>query len=336
MQTSDNNVKAANDGEDQDPSENNASVEAKSTDGAAPARATRSTTDESTPYGWANSNKPMIKSDKHVPGVGLGRAGPRRSTTSKFGGPSDGGNYVAYNLQRSTFKKGGGRGKSRFGGSKFASYSGAGGPGTGRTLFDSTNWRTEFDQDFNDDSPALTLPSIEVDEVEDDGGVPWYGQVNDETDPHVVTISREYLRRQLGEVDDPDEYVKSLEQQQSSNCGINTLDGEGHRVNLQYILNKTWRYPSFRDGQLEAIKRILKHESTLLVLPTGSSAQVERSVCDVDYDGLVAFRTHCCVESILYDRKRQVALVPASSIRLFQAGDPKFDLGDFPHDFTNV
>lgn len=221
----------------------------------------------------------MIKSDRRAPGVGLGRAGPRRSTTSKFGGPSDGGNYVAYNLQRNAFKKGGARGKSRFGGSKFASYGGTGGPGTGRTMFDNTNWRTEFDQDFNDNSPALALASggasIEVEEVDDDGGVPWYGQVDDETDPHVVTISKEYLRMRLGEVNDPDEYVRSLEQ--SSNGGINTLDGEGRRVNLQYILNKTWRYPSFRDGQLEAIKRILKHESTLLVLPTGSSTEVERA-----------------------------------------------------------
>jgi hypothetical protein len=210
----------------------------------------------------------MIKSDRRVPGIGLGRAGPRRSTASKFGGASDNGNYVAYNIQKNGFKKGSFRGKSRFGGSKFGGFNSAGGPGTGRTLFDNTSWRTEFDRDFNDETPAPTPAdsgmAIDV-EVEDDG-LPWYGQVDDITDPFVVTIAREYLKPQFGDVDDPDEYVKSLEQQSYADSN----ESSGFRVNLKYILNKVWGYPSFRDGQLEAVKRILKHESTLLVLPTGS------------------------------------------------------------------
>ncbi|KAK3846384.1 MAG: P-loop containing nucleoside triphosphate hydrolase protein, partial [Linnemannia gamsii] len=45
---------------------------------------------------------------------------------------------------------------------------------------------------------------------------------------------------------------------------------QGFRVNLEYILRKIWGYPSFRDGQLDSIKRTLRHESSLLVLPTGS------------------------------------------------------------------
>lgn len=218
----------------------------------------------------------MIKSDKRVPGVGVGRAGPRRSTTNKLGGYSDNGNYVAYNIQRGGFKKGGGRGKARFGGSRFGSYNGAVGAVSGRTLFDNTSWRTEFDRDFNDETPAPTLAdsgvSIDVEEAEDDNGLPWYGQVHDITDPCVVTISREYLKPQLGDVDDPEEYIKSLERQSRTddNDSVNGEESEEFRVNLGYILNKVWGYPSFRDGQLEAIKMILNHKSTLLVLPTGS------------------------------------------------------------------
>ncbi|KAG9326464.1 hypothetical protein KVV02_001643 [Mortierella alpina] len=214
--------------------------------------------------GWANSNKPLIKSDRWIPGVGQGRAGAKKSTPRRFGGPSSDGNFVAYNLQRGAFRKGGARGKSRFGGSKSAAMT------TGRTAFDADSWRAEYDKDFDDTTLLMSLEDGGL-EVEDEDGddMPWYGNVNDITDPCVVTISRKYLRAEVGEENDPEEYVKALELQNGPDA-----NDSGHptefRVNLEYILKKVWGYPSFRDGQLESIKRILRYESSLLVLPTGS------------------------------------------------------------------
>ncbi|KAI8603308.1 hypothetical protein EDD21DRAFT_369452 [Dissophora ornata] len=231
------------------------------------------TNDESSAYGWANSNKPMVKSDRRMPGIGLGRAGPRRPTTNKYGSSGGDGNFVAYNLQRGGFRKGGARGRSRFGNSKFGGNAAAGGlAGTGRTHFDTESWRTEFDSEFTDATLALSIADGGMgveDEDDNEDGMPWYGNVNDIMDPYVVTISRKYLKAPLGDVDDPDEYIKALELQgRSETAQEEELDG--FRVNLEYILKKVWGYRSFRDGQLDSVKRVLRYESSLLVLPTGS------------------------------------------------------------------
>ncbi|KAI7826146.1 hypothetical protein BC939DRAFT_475845 [Gamsiella multidivaricata] len=237
-------------------------------------KAKPSNTEESVPFGWANSNRPMVKSDRRAPGVGQGRAGPKRAVPSKYGGSGSDGNFVAYNLQRGGFRKGGARGRPRFGGSKFGSY-GAGGPGSGRTLFDNESWRTEFDNDFNDATLAMNIVDGDMEiEGDDDhlGDMPWYGNVNDITDPYVVTVSSRYLKAQVGDVDDPEEYVKALELQShgdSNDAGWGE-ETEAVRVNLEHILKKVWGYPSFRDGQLDSIKRALNYKSSLLVLPTGS------------------------------------------------------------------
>ncbi|KAK3837617.1 MAG: P-loop containing nucleoside triphosphate hydrolase protein, partial [Linnemannia elongata] len=102
--------------------------------------------------------------------------------------------------------------------------------------------------------------------------MPWYGNVNDITDPYVVTISPRYLKTRIGEEHDPEEYVKELELQnrREGDGDLETDISQDFRVNLEYILRKVWGYPSFRDGQLDSIKRTLRHESSLLVLPTGS------------------------------------------------------------------
>ena len=227
---------------------------------------------ESIAFGWANSNKPMIKSDKRVPGVGVGRAGPRRSAASKYAGSGSDGNFVAYNLQRKGFKKGSFRSK-RFGGSKFGSY-GAGGPGTGRTMFDDESWRAEFDRDFDEATLAMAFTdgglTVE-DEEEDDDDIPWHGFVHDMTDPFVVTVSEKYLQDRIGDVDDPEEYIKELENKSREDKDDSLQEvSKGFKVNLEHILKKVWGYPSFRDGQLDSIKRALNYESSLLVLPTGS------------------------------------------------------------------
>lgn len=229
--------------------------------------------DQEQPFGWANSNKPMVKSDRRIPGVGQGRAGARKP--SKFGAPASEGNFVAYNLQRGTGgKRGGFRGKSRFGGSKFGGFGGAaaGGPGTGRTLFDADSWRSEYDKDFDDNTLIMSLAGGDLEIEDEDDDMPWYGNVNDITDPYVVTISPRYLKARVGEEHDPEEYVKELELQNRSEVDgdLETDNSQGFRVNLEYILKKVWGYPSFRDGQLDSIKRTLRHESSLLVLPTGS------------------------------------------------------------------
>ncbi|OAQ27867.1 hypothetical protein K457DRAFT_20869 [Linnemannia elongata AG-77] len=229
--------------------------------------------DQEQPFGWANSNKPMVKSDRRIPGVGQGRAGARKP--SKFGAPASEGNFVAYNLQRGTGgKRGGFRGKSRFGGSKFGGFGGAaaGGPGTGRTLFDADSWRSEYDKDFDDNTLIMSLAGGDLEIEDEDDDMPWYGNVNDITDPYVVTISPRYLKARVGEEHDPEEYVKELELQNRSEVDgdLETDNSQGFRVNLEYILKRVWGYPSFRDGQLDSIKRTLRHESSLLVLPTGS------------------------------------------------------------------
>lgn len=227
------------------------------------------------PFGWANSNKPMVKSDRRIPGVGQGRAGARKSMPSKFGAPASDGNFVAYNLQRGPGgRRGGFRGKSRFGGSKFGGYGGAaaGGPGTGRTLFDVDSWRSEYDKDFDDNMLIMSLAGGDLEADDEDEDMPWYGNVNDITDPYVVTISPRYLKARVGEEHDPEEYVKEMELQnhRESDGDLDADYTQGFRVNLEYILKKVWGYPSFRDGQLDSIKRTLRHESSLLVLPTGS------------------------------------------------------------------
>lgn len=205
-------------------------------------------------------------------GVGLGRAGPRKPF-SKFGGSGGDGNFVAYNLQRGGFRKGGARGKSRFGGSKFGGYGGAaGGPGTGRTLFDEDSWREEYDKDFDDATLAMTIADGGIDEDDEDDEMPWYGNVNDVTDPYVVTISQKYLTAPLGEADDPEEYVQELEIRRRLEDGeaMPSKETPEFRVNMEHILVKVWGYPSFRDGQFDSIKRVLRNESSLLVMPTGS------------------------------------------------------------------
>ena len=224
------------------------------------------------PFGWANSNKPMVKDDRRIPGVGQGRAGTRKP--SKFGAPASEGNFVAYNLQRGTgSRRGGFRGKFRFGGSKFGGYGGptAGGPGIGRTLFDADSWRSEYDKDFDDNTLIMSLSGGDLEAEDEDDDMPWYGNVNDITDPYVVTISPRYLKARVGDEHDPEEYVKELEFQnrREGDGGLETDNLQGFRVNLEYILKKVWGYPSFRDGQLDSIKRTLRHESSLLVLPTG-------------------------------------------------------------------
>lgn len=235
----------------------------------------REVQEQEQPFGWANSNKPMVKSDRRIPGVGQGRAGARKPMPSKFGAPASDGNFVAYNLQRGTGgKRGGFRGKSRFGNSKFGGYGGAaaGGPGTGRTLFDADSWRSEYDKDFDDNTLIMSLAGGDLEAEDEDDDMPWYGNINDTTDPYVVTISPRYLKAQIGEEHDPEEYIKELELQnlREGDGELDINDTQGFRVNLEYILRKVWGYPSFRDGQLDSIKRTLRHESSLLVLPTGS------------------------------------------------------------------
>ncbi|KAG0205357.1 hypothetical protein BGX28_003022 [Mortierella sp. GBA30] len=231
-----------------------------------PAKTKHGPIDDGLGIGWANSNKPLIKSDRRIPGVGQGRAGARKPTASKFGGPSSDGNFVAYNLQRG-FKKGGARGRSRYGGSRSTAMGGA---GSGRTLFDADNWRAEYDKDFDDATLLMSLENDTLEVEDDDDDIPWYGNVNDITDPYVITISEKYLRRQIGEANDPEEYIKALELHNSPDGNDDSKQSSnGFRVNLEYILKKVWGYPSFRDGQLDSIKRILSYESSLLVLPTG-------------------------------------------------------------------
>lgn len=256
------------------------------------------------PFGWANSNKPMVKSDRRIPGVGQGRAGTRKP--SKFGAPASEGNFVAYNLQRGTGgKRGGFRGKSRFGGSKFGGYGGsaAGGPGTGRTLFDGDSWRSEYDKDFDDNTLIMSLAGGDLEVEDEDDDMPWYGNVNDITDPYVVTISPRYLKTRIGEEHDPEEYVKELELQnrREGDGDLETDISQDFRVNLEYILRKVWGYPSFRDGQLDSIKRTLRHESSLLVLPTGS--------CSRSYMHLYIFHFLVSVLTVLF----HFSLVPIGS-----------------------
>lgn len=224
-----------------------------------------STASSSLPSGWANSNKPLVKSDRRQPGVGQGRAGAKKPTANYSSGGS-GGNFVAYNLQRGSFKKRG-RGGSRFGGSRF------GNPVTapsGRSLFDNDSWRTDFDKDFDDNALIMSFADNGLDMlVDEDDGLSWYGNVHDLTDPCVVTISKKYLQRTVGEANDPEEYVKELECQQIP-VGTDSEDGSNDfKVNLQYVLQRIWGHQAFRDGQLDSVKRILRYESSLLVLPTG-------------------------------------------------------------------
>ncbi|KFH67305.1 hypothetical protein MVEG_06040 [Podila verticillata NRRL 6337] len=224
-----------------------------------------STASESLSSGWANSNKPLVRSDRRQPGVGQGRAGAKRSTAS-YGSGGSGGNFVAYNLQRGSFKKRG-RGGSRFAGSRF------GNPVTapsGRSLFDNDSWRTDFDKDFDDNALVMSFADNGLDMlVDEDDGLPWYGNVNDATDPCIVAISKKYLQRTVGEANDPEEFIKELELQQIPDD--NTENGSnGFKVNLQYVLQRIWGHQAFRDGQLDSVKRILRYESSLLVLPTGS------------------------------------------------------------------
>ncbi|ORZ28155.1 hypothetical protein BCR41DRAFT_383039 [Lobosporangium transversale] len=225
-------------------------------------------------YGWGDSNKPMVKSDRStLSTTGQNRVGSRQST-SKFGGPVADGNYVAYNLQGRGFKKGSIRGKSRFANSKFRGY-GAGGPSTGRMPFDQESWRTEFDKDIEEAALAMTLADKDMlieDDEEDEDDTPWYGNVNDVTDPYVVTLSKKYLQSHFGDIGDPDEYIEEIQLRNEYNSDEDTQNSiaEGFRVNLEHVLKKVWGYPSFREGQLDAVKRILAYESTLLVLPTGS------------------------------------------------------------------
>lgn len=223
-----------------------------------------STASDNLSSGWANSNKPLVKSDRRQPGVGQGRAGAKRSTAS-YGSGGSGGNFVAYNLQRGSFKKRG-RGGSRFSGSRF------GNPATapsGRSLFDNDSWRTDFDKDFDDSALVMSFADNGLDMlVDEDDGLPWYGNVHDPTDPCIVAISKKYLQRTVGEANDPEEFIKELELQQIPD-GNTDDDSNGFKVNLQYVLQRIWGHQAFRDGQLDSVKRILRYESSLLVLPTG-------------------------------------------------------------------
>ncbi|KAF9974266.1 hypothetical protein BGZ73_002378 [Actinomortierella ambigua] len=212
--------------------------------------------------GWANSNKPLVKSDRTYRGVG--RAGARRTTTGSSSSFPDG-NYVAYNLQRKSGRsaRGGFRGRSRGSG---GSLYGSGQTAATAGRFDTTSWRSEFDQDSTFSTGVMTnltshQQSMLLDEqigdlddlVEPDQEVlPWYGKVPDDgeagdgledgvEDPLVASISPRYL---------PEDGPSSM------------------KVNLGHILRRVWGYSSFRDGQLESIKRVLNNESTLLVLPT--------------------------------------------------------------------
>lgn len=288
------------------------------------------------PFGWGNSNKPMVKSDRRIPGVGQGRAGARKP--SKFGAPASEGNFVAYNLQRGTGgKRGGFRGKSRFGGSKFGGYGGpaAGGPGTGRTLFDVDSWRSEYDKDFDDNTLIMSLAGGDLEVEDEDDDMPWYGNVNDITDPYVVTISPRYLKTRVGEEHDPEEYVKELELQnrREGEGDLETDNSQSFRVNLEYILRKVWGYPSFRDGQLDSIKRTLRHESSLLVLPTGSWS---RHACTCTFVTFAISPNSNISISACSHRKWQVSVVPTPGLYSFETRHPHSDFGHLPNDFTHV
>ncbi|GJJ74955.1 ATP-dependent DNA helicase Q4 [Entomortierella parvispora] len=221
--------------------------------------------------GWANSNKPMVKSDRRMM---PGRAGAKKPSSNYSGGGPDG-NFVAYNLQRGGGFKKGGFGKGRFG--QRGAFGAGAGP-TGRTAFDPDQWREEFDKDLQDtgipsnlDLTGLGRDEVIVLESPSESGLPWYGNVDDEDDPYVVAISPKYTQQQFGDRNDPEEFVKELELQE------NPVGAEGYhsrsnefRVNVQHVLHQVWGYPAFRDGQFEAIKRVLTGQSSLLVLPTGS------------------------------------------------------------------
>ncbi|KAG0343523.1 hypothetical protein BG004_005239 [Podila humilis] len=228
--------------------------------------------------GWANSNKPLVKSDRRYPGVGQGRAGAKRTSLNFATGISDG-NYVAYNLQRGSFRKrGSGRGgRSRFSGTNFSNPTAS---TTGRSLFDNDSWRTDFDKDFDDRALVMSAIDNGLDLLadEDEDGLPWYGLVDDIFDPHVVTVSNKYLQKTVGELNDPDEFVKQLKMAQESQNLPHEAKGyekdQGFKVNLLYILRNVWGHTSFRDGQLDSVKRSLRYQSSLLVLPTGEGREI--------------------------------------------------------------
>ncbi|KAG0242972.1 hypothetical protein BGW41_003137 [Actinomortierella wolfii] len=209
--------------------------------------------------GWANSNKPLVKSDRSYHGVGYGRAGARRSTSSSS---HLDGNYVAYNLQR----KSGRSGRSGYRSGRYRMSSSYYGTSQAATVgrFDTESWKDEIDQDFSISSGVMTnlgshqqsmLLSDDIGDLDDldashQETLPWYGHIpdaggddtsGDMDDPLVASISPRYMPK----------------------------DSPSMKVNLGHILQKVWGYSSFRDGQLESIKRILNNESTLLVLPTG-------------------------------------------------------------------
>nr|XP_010912885.3 ATP-dependent DNA helicase Q-like 5 [Elaeis guineensis] len=75
---------------------------------------------------------------------------------------------------------------------------------------------------------------------------------------------------------------RSWEQGKSSNCSKNLIDDavfaareDPSDENLKNLLKLTHGYDSFREGQLEAIKKVVAGESTMLVLPTGAG----KSLC---------------------------------------------------------
>ncbi|XP_038986815.1 ATP-dependent DNA helicase Q-like 5 isoform X2 [Phoenix dactylifera] len=74
----------------------------------------------------------------------------------------------------------------------------------------------------------------------------------------------------------------SWEQRKGSNCRNNSIDEavvaareDLSDENLKNLLKLTHGYDSFREGQLEAIKKVVAGESTMLVLPTGAG----KSLC---------------------------------------------------------
>ncbi|KAG1331339.1 putative ATP-dependent DNA helicase Q-like 5 [Cocos nucifera] len=74
----------------------------------------------------------------------------------------------------------------------------------------------------------------------------------------------------------------SWEQRKGSNCSKNVIDEavfaareDPSDENLKNLLKLTHGYDSFREGQLEAINKVVAGESTMLVLPTGAG----KSLC---------------------------------------------------------
>ncbi|KAF3792750.1 ATP-dependent DNA helicase Q-like 5 [Nymphaea thermarum] len=81
--------------------------------------------------------------------------------------------------------------------------------------------------------------------------------------------------------------------------------------NLRNLLKLTHGFDSFRDGQLEAIKRVLANESMMLVLPTGSGKSLCYQLPALIFPGIVLVVSP--LVSLMIDQLRQLPpMIPGS------------------------